>query len=764
MVNPSKFLQHFSLAIATFLCLILLAIPIRSAALTPAQIQFQTVDPQSLEMQGKLELEQGHAQSALEIWQKSEAFYLQIDDTNGVTRSRINQAEALQTLGFYRRALTLLTDLNQTLQAQPDSPIKAVELRSLGNTLQLTGDLEESRRVLQASLDVATRLQLPQEISATLLSLGNTAAAQQKTREAIAFYQQAAAYPQTQIPAQLNLLPLLSNPQQSAQAKSILAELPDLLAALPLSQTKIYDYIHLAQYLTTRHEMRSAAEYLAMAIAQARELDDPRTESYAIGTLGGLYEKTQQWTEARTLTQQALVLTQAIDAPEITYRWQWQMGRLWKQQGNILEATAAYDGAVEQLQLLRKDLVAVNRAVQFSFRDSVEPLYRESVALLLDAEKPSQLDLEKARQRIESLQLAELDDFFREACIDTQSVILDQVVDQDNPDTAIVYPILLADQLQVITKIPQQPLQIHSIPQSRTEVETKLQNLRKFITQPDRSREIKSLSQEVYQWLIAPIASELESVDSLVFVLDGAFRSIPMAALYDGQKYLVENYAIALSPGLQLLEPKAIADQKLHVLAAGLVTPPANFSIFPSLPAIPSEFESIAQAGIATTQLLDQDFTRQTLEDEINATDFNVLHMATHGQFSSRSEETFILASDGPINVTQFDTLLRNQDPTKTIELLVLSACQTAAGDNRATLGLAGAAVRAGARSTLASLWNVGDQSTAILMGEFYSELAQSNVTKAEALRRAQVTLIQKYPNYSRPNYWAPYVLIGNWL
>lgn len=150
----------------------------------------------------------------------------------------------------------------------------------------------------------------------------------------------------------------------------------------------------------------------------------------------------------------------------------------------------------------------------------------------------------------------------------------------------------------------------------------------------------------------------------------------------------------------------------------------------------------------------------------MNASPFNVVHLATHGQFSSRLEDTFVLAADGPINVTDFDLLLRRRDETRpeAVELLVLSACQTATGDNRATLGLAGVAVRAGARSTVASLWNVGDRSTAILIGEFYRELVSAKVTKAEALRRAQLTLLQKYPNYSRPGYWAAYVLVGNWL
>jgi CHAT domain-containing protein/predicted negative regulator of RcsB-dependent stress response len=727
----------------------------------------KSVLAQTLDIQGELQLESGQPEQALETWQQAETLHAQLNEAEGMTRSRINQAEALQTLGFYRRAVTLLSELSQSLQTQPDSPLKAIGLRSLGNTLQLTGDLEQSRQALQASLAVAQHLQLSPEISATLLSLGNTATTQQDWQAAIAFYQQVAQQttdPLTQVRAKVNLLPLLFRTQQAPAAEAIIAQLPSQMATLVPSQASLYAALQLAQTLIDQQKIQPATELLAVTIAQARELNDLRSLSYGLGTLGGLYERTQQWSEAQALTQQALDLTQSISAPEIAYRWNWQMGRLLRRQGDQPGAIVAYDEAVENLQLLRKDLVAVNREVQFSFRDSVEPVYRESVAVLLESEQPNQQILDKARQRIELLQLVELDNFFREACIDAQSVILDEVVDRDNPETAIIYPILLPDRLQVITKIPQQPLRQHSIPRSRPEVETKLQQLREYLTEPDRTSEVKALSQEIYQWLIAPIASDLQPVHTLVFVLDGAFRSVPMAALYDGKNYLIEQYAIALSPGLQLLEPQVIANQRLRVLAAGLVQPPANFPTFPSLPAIPSEFKAIGQAGINTTQLLNQDFTQRSLEQKIKTTDFNVIHMATHGQFSSRAEETFVLAADGPINVTQFDTLLRQQNATQPLELLVLSACQTAAGDNRATLGLAGAAVRAGARSTLASLWNVGDRSTAILMGEFYRELAQTKVTKAEALRRAQITLLKKYPNYSRPNYWAPYVLIGNWL
>ncbi|MBI4782401.1 MAG: CHAT domain-containing protein [Oscillatoriophycideae cyanobacterium NC_groundwater_1537_Pr4_S-0.65um_50_18] len=732
----------------------------------------------TVEIQGLLQFEQGQTEPALITWQKAEALYREKNDSSGIIRSQINQAQALQVLGFYRRALTLLTKLSQSLQSQPDSLTKGVELRSLGEALQFTGDLEQSRQVLQASLALSIRLQLPQEISASLLSLGNTASVQQGVQGASAFYQQAIEIAPSlliKVQAHINQFSLLVNASQALD-ENLLLDITTELAGLPPSQTAVYATIHFAQSLTKLENKEypqasrdSIARLLAQAVQQSRNLGDKRAEAYALGTLGGLYEQAQQWADAKDLTEQALRLADVANAADIAYRWHWQLGRLLKQQGDVAGAIVAYDAAIDELQFLRNDLVAVNREVQFSLRDSVEPVYRQSVELLLQSQTPvDEQTLDKARQRVEALQLAELDNFFRESCLNTTTVLLDKVVDQDNPTTAILYPIILPDQLQVIVKVPGQSLHHYAVSQSQAEVESILTKLRQSLTEPATIAEVKSLSQQVHSWLIQPIESELErsGIKTLVFVLDGAFRSVPMAALYDGKQYLIEKYAVALSPGLQLLNPEPIAQEKLQVLAAGLVQPPLEFQNFPPLPEIQSEFNSISAAGVPITTLLDQDFTSRTLENQVNQATFNILHLATHGQFSSRAEDTFILAADGPINVTQFDTFLRRRDETRSpaIELLVLSACQTAAGDNRATLGLAGAAVRAGARSTLASLWNIGDRSTAILIGEFYKELATSRVTKAEALRRAQVILLKQYPNYSRPSYWTAYVLVGNWL
>jgi len=142
------------------------------------------------------------------------------------------------------------------------------------------------------------------------------------------------------------------------------------------------------------------------------------------------------------------------------------------------------------------------------------------------------------------------------------------------------------------------------------------------------------------------------------------------------------------------------------------------------------------------------------------------VHLATHGQFSSNLEDTFILTWSDRISINQLNNLLRGADVNRQrpIELLVMSACQTAAGDQRAALGLAGMAVQAGARSTLASLWSVDDQATSELMVRFYQELAKGNVTKAESLRQAELAMLHHPESYlQRPFYWAAFVLLGNW-
>jgi CHAT domain-containing protein len=737
---------------------------------------------QVLNARGSLQLAIGQTEAALKTWKQAESAYAAARDETGILGSKINQAQALQVLGLYRRAQATLEQVNQKLQTQPDSLLKAAGLQSLGVALQAIGDLQKSQDVLKQSLATQERLGSSPDISTTLFSLGNTARALQDYKKAIAFYQQAAAKATSgldRLEAQLNQLSLLVQTKQWSVVQALLPKIQSNLSNLPANRSAIYAQVNLAESLL---EMRRAsprmqqtislsspselAQLLVKVLQQGRTLKDTRAESYALGELGKLYEYTQQWTEARNLTQDALSLAQAINADDITYRWQWQLGRILKQQGHgepgasntIVEAIAAYSEAVNTLKSLRTDLVAIDPDVQFSFRESVEPIYRELVELLLEFE-PSQANLEQAREVIESLQLAQLDNFFREACLRAKPEQIDRV----EPTAAVIYPIILPDRLAVILSLPGKSLRYYQtrLPQSAVEdtIEQLLQSLNPVFSNKERLR----LSQEVYDWLIRPAQDQLAAsgVKTLVFVLDGSLQNLSMAALYDGQQYLVEKYSIALSPGLQLLEPRSLKRQQLKALMGGLTEGRQGFA---SLPAVQLELNQIA-SDVRSEILLNQRFTKQGLEQQINDAPFPIIHLATHAQFSSKAENTFLLTWDGRINVKEFDSLLRTRErqDTNPIELLVLSACQTATGDKRAALGLAGLAVRSGARSTLATLWSVRDRSTAALMAEFYQKLTQTEVSKAEALRQAQLALL-KNSQYQHPYYWAPFVLVGNWL
>ena len=727
-----------------------------------------------LNIQGQLYLQQGQPEQALETWKQAAKLFDQVQDLNGVLTTEINQAQALQALGLYRQALKKLQQIQEKLRSQPDSLLKATGLRSLGEALRVVGDLQPSATILQESLEIAQLLEATQTQAEILLSLGNTYRAQQQPEKAINAYQNAAiaaTSPLTRLQAQLNHLRLLTElkiteTEDQQQAIALWPQIRVQLSEQPATRTTVYLRVNLAESLLNlpQPEIEVAVDLLSQAIAIARELQDTRAQAYSLGSLAEVYEQTQQWAMAQRLSEQALVLAQAINAPDISYRWQWQLGRVLKAQGKTQTAIAAYSEAVNTLESLRTDLVAVDPDVQFSFRESVEPVYRQLVSLILQppatGEVPTQENLKKARELIESLQLAELDNFFREACLDAD--IQPTAIDQVDPDAAIIYPIILESRLEVILSLPGQPLRSYSTAINSQKVDVTVGQLRQVFVPVFSSQERLTLSEQVYDWLVRPAEADLNAagIKTLVFVLDGSLRNLPMAALYDGQQYLIEKYNLALTPSLQLLAPRSLPETSLKTLIVGLSEASQGFA---ALPAVEYELEQI-QSLVPTTVFLNQEFTQEVLEKQLNQKSFSIVHLATHGQFSSQAEETFLLTWDGRINVKDFDQLLRSsQSDLKPIELLVLSACQTATGDQRAALGLAGVAVRSGARSTLATLWQVNDVSTALLMAEFYRNLSLSGVSKAEALRFAQLKLLQE-SQYKDPYYWGAFVLLGNWL
>ena len=746
-------------------------------------LQEQKSDPSSLKIKaqtlntrGRLKLGMGQPEAALASWEQAIKIYQQAGDEVGAFGVEINQAQAWQSLGLYRRAQKSLQKIANKFEQISDPTLKITGLRSLGIALQVTGDLQAAQEILNQSLLLSQKLNLSEETSTTLFSLGNTALALEDPTQATTFYQQAAAttsQPVLRTEAQLNQLGLLISIEQWQQAKNLLSEIQTNQAALSSSSSRrlIYARVNLAKNLIELASHTSDKKYFAQttdllktSIEQSRQLEDPQAESYALGMLGHLFEEQQQISLGRKYTQQAAQLAQVINNPDLTYQWQWQLGRLLKHQGNQQGAIASYTQAVNALESLRGDLVVTNTDVQFSFRESIEPVYRDLVSLLLTPQNNqpvSQDNLLQARNTIESLQLAELNNFFREACLDA----IPKAIDEIDRQAAVVYPIILRDRLEVIISLPDKSLRHYSQAIPQAELDPVIDELRQTLQIRSR-RQFFAPAQKLYSLLISPALTELanNNIKTLVFVPDGALRNIPFATLHDGEQYLIEQYNLALTPGLQLLAPQPLEKVELKTLAAGITQQRRGFA---SLEYVNQELKDI-QNQTDSVVLRDAQFTKKSLEEKIQTAQYPIVHIATHGQFSSNLEDTFLLTWDSEINIDELDELLDSSDSNErqqAIELLILSACETARGDDRAALGLAGMSVRAGARTTLATLWAVYDESTALTMNNFYQNITrtQTKKNKAEALRQAQINLINS-PRFRHPYYWSPFVMVGNWL
>ncbi len=741
----------------------------------------------SLTQTGAENLAAGRSNLALTNWQQAHKLYTQVKDREGIIGTEINQAQALQSLGFYRQALVLLRSIDTKLQTEPSSPLKVRGLLSLGNTLKslrvltiksnrIDRDLKiGAKETLDRALKMAIELQefglaaqINLSLANTLELLNDRQAASQKYHETIVNNR----LPLAQIQAKISLYRLESARYSHLQVLKLATEIERELDLLPVERSNIYTYINLVKtvqktqpnYFANRALLLKVNDLLNTSIARSRTIKDKRSEAQAIGTLGSVYRSIGQDRSAKQLTEQALVIAESLPAPDLAYRLHWQLGGiLARSDPQDSRAISAYQQAVRHLKTLRNDLNASEADVQFSFRDSVEPVYRELVDLLLkNSDKTIANNLAAARDLIESLQVAELENYLRQGCLDTYTVQLDKI----DRSATIVYPIILSDRIATIAAIPGQPLRYYSRSIPEADVENVVKGLRAKLDNYEfyapQERAFQTQSQQVYELIIAPLAEDLKksNTKTLVFVLDRALRNIPMSMLYDGKKYLVESYNLALAPGLQLVPPQNIDRRQYRALLGGISQSRQGFQ---SLAGVERELDFISKL-IPSQKLLDAEFSQSQVTTKLGSDSSEIVHLATHGEFSSDPEQTFILTWDDRLNLNSLNRTIQNRNvqANKVIDLLVLSACETASGDNRATLGLAGVAIQARTRSTLASLWKVNDKATQILMADFYQNLVTKKLSKAESLKLAQQSLLRN-PQYRSPYYWAAFVLVGNW-
>jgi CHAT domain-containing protein/Tfp pilus assembly protein PilF len=731
---------------------------------------------------GHAAFQRGDFPGAALRWHEAARLYDETTQPQARSVALTHLARAYEALGHADRAEDSLRTALPLAETAGDQAQAALILGHLGELALSAGNVAEAERLVREALGRAQALE-DAGLTATLWQTqGNVFMAQQHWSNALAAYRDSARVAQQAahwgIAARAQAQAALAA-ERAGQAETATALLDDALAAVRQAPPSHDSAAELLSIGRTYHRLAPANADLVLRAAAvfqeaatlAQTLGDPRALSYAWGYLGRLYEEAHRYAEALDLTRRAAFAAQQVDALEALYQWQWQTGRVLRALGQVQPALEAYTRAVNTVQALPIALRHEPSGLRGTFQETVGSLFVERADLLLQqaaaleaqpARRGPEYEesLRQARATIELLKTAELRDYFGDACVAAappRTTALEEVASH----TAVIYPMLLPDRVELLVSLPRGLTHVPPIRVPGPQVAQRALLLRRALQARDPERYLQH-AQRLYQWLIQPLEADLAAgaIQTLVFVPDGALRLIPFAALHDGQQYLIEKYAVAITPSLTLTDPHPLPRERVHLLAAGVAEAVGEF---PALPYVTEELQRIQQLYGATV-LLDEAFSPARLDQTLRQGEFEMVHIAAHGRFAPQADASFLLTPQGKLTLPQLGQILgRLRFRAQPIELLTLSACETAQGDDRAALGLAGVAIQAGARSAVATLWRVADEAAARLMQAFYQQLRTPGVSRARALQQAQLALLHD-PQYAEPFFWAPFLLINNWL
>jgi CHAT domain-containing protein len=700
--------------------------------------------------QGFDQLNAGQTNAALKTWEQTEKQYRQVGDTIGVAGSLVNQSLAQLALGqdvsaCYSAAQALQLDRRICRGSAVDfakitaNSVTPIALKSLGNSLAALGYNGMAEIILKRSL------QFDEQAADTWMSLGAVYAQSRRPVKAITAYETG-----------------IKLARSTQDMKSVSSAQIDLLAlketfdrdSIQTIDLSVFSGIHKAQAqlklarIIEFHQPNLALEYVQAALVIGRSLNHPRTEAAALGQIGKLQRD-------RAIVEQSIGIAQSVRAWDLAYPAQALLGEMYVAENQTKAATTAYQSAIYSLEQVRQQLKGIAPERQFEFYDEVEPIYQQYLELLFDQPNQTSNLIRTSTQR----QIAELENFL--GCQLNDWMPIEQL--QQTDDATFVFVVRGTLRYHVIIRSPGQPDYRYSINADTLNSATfnLMANIRGSGILAVDAEIIVNYGKNLYDVLLKPAITKLPKAGTLVFVLDPMLQNLPIDFLHDDQDYLLRTYNLSLTLGAQLRQPKRLSPQQFKVLLAGISEVGPSFA--PQLRALKqTEDELMAIHQNAPGKiLLNQDFTIDAFRRQINTGHYPIVHLSTHGIFSSDPAATGLLTWDEKLGMTELHNMIE-QNRGNPIELLVLSACESAKGDQRSILGLAGVAAQAGARSTLASLWLVDESSTTIIMDQFYHGL-KSGLSKVEALRQAKLTLMDS-PDFNHPFFWGSFILIGSWL
>ncbi len=721
----------------------------------------------------------GQYAKALEFYQQALAIYKEIGNRSEEGRTLVNSGavywnleQYTKALEFYQQALAIFTKIG-------DRDGEGATLNSIGLLYSDQGQYPKALEFYQQALAIQKEISDKGGEGATLNNIGAVYQDLRQYPKALEFYQQALAIIKETGNKDLEgtnlsnigfLLEAQKQPELAIvfykQSVNVIEAIRQNLRVLPKEQQQSFTatvagtYRRLADLLLKQDRVLEAQRVLDLLKVQELEdyLDDVRGNNNTAQGLPNLPPEQQTWTSYQAILNKAVEI-----GKELT-----QLRQLKKQNGTL---TPAQEQRIAQL-------VKAQETIREEFNNFTRS---PQVLALVTQRSPESLSQDL---------LLQMGNF--NALQDNLRNLQQKAV--------LLYPLILDDRIELILTTPDSPPIRRTVQVPKKQLNETIAAFRSALL--DRTSDAKTPAQQLYNWLIKPLEADLKAADAqtLIYAPDGQLRYIPLAALYDGEQWLVQRYRINNITAASLTDLNSKPQYEhgsavpLQVLAGAFATGRYSFTVggqsfdFAGLPFAGVEVENLAKTVPTTTKLIDTAFTPQVTVPKMD--DYTIVHLATHAAFVvGTPDDSFILFGNGDrITLRDIQTW-----SLKNVDLVVLSACETGLGgklgNGEEILGLGYQMQRAGARAAIASLWTVDDGGTQALMNTFYANLKKGNTTKVEALRQAQIALItgdstalgkdrglgveqrdrtdvppQVANRLSHPYYWAPFILIGNGL
>lgn len=773
---------------------------------------------------GVLYEERGEYQQALSVYNQSLAIAEEIGDRPGMSNTLDNVGGIYYSLGQYPQALTFYERSLSLRQTLGDRPGMGTALNNLGGLYYSLGEYPEALESLQKALTIRQEIGDKSGESRNLDAIAIVYEKLGRYPEALDHYQQALEIanaigdPTAQGNALEHIGGVYLSLGQTVQSLEFLQQ------ALQTFQ-RIGDRVGIGRTLNSiasvyyrLKQYPQALEFLQQSLKILRETGDKAGEAIALANLGRIFQEQEDIVLATVFYKQAVNIHESLrqglrvismeqqqsftETVAETYR---HLSDLLLRQNRILEAQQVLDLLkIQELDEYLQNVVGNEQTASgVNFLPEEEKLAEEYLTLqelaialgqelkelqgipeteqtLQQQERIAEIEqnLQTLRQKfdrfIESPEIIEIaDEIARKTSGEnldlTNLAQLQASLQQLNQKAVLLYPLILEDRIELILITPDSPPIHRSVAVNKANLSRGITEFRTALTVPSKRANAdipKVAGKQLYNWLIQPFQSELDrlEVETIIYAPDGLLRYIPLAALYDGEKWLAQGYQINNITAASLRNFNVAPPEELKILAGAFTQGTYSVEVgtrqlaFSGLPFAGKEVENLAATIPGTMKLIDLDFNRSATTEGIS--DRNVIHLATHAAFvNGQPEDSFIMLGDGD-RITLRD--LEEWSLPK-VDLIVLSACQTAMGGQMGNgteiLGFGYQMQKIGAKAAVASLWSVDDGGTQALMTAFYNSLKTGN-NKTAALQTAQLSLLES--DYNHPYYWASFILIGN--